>query len=129
MKVYLAARYSRKKEIKALVPLLLEHGIQTTSRWLDETGSDTAHLNEFTPAFCRETAHIDLADIEEADSFVFFAEDPTVGTPRGGRHVEFGYALAKGKEIHVIGDYENIFHFLPNIRSHRSVDDFLEAVL
>jgi nucleoside 2-deoxyribosyltransferase len=127
MKVYLAARYSRKKEIKSLVPLLAENNIKTTSKWLDETGSDTAHLDEFTPSFCQATAYIDLADIEEADAFVFFAEDPKVGTPRGGRHVEFGYALARGKRMIVIGGQENIFHYLPEIVHYQTVQDFLDA--
>ncbi len=127
MKVYLAARYLRKKEIKSLVPLLAANNITTTSKWLDETFSETANLDEFTPTFCRATAYIDLADIEEADTFVFFSEDPKIGTPRGGRHVEFGYALARGKRMIAIGGQENIFHYLPEIVHYSTVDDFLEA--
>lgn len=126
MRVYLAARYSRKKEIKSLIPILLEHNILTTSRWLHESASETAHLDEFTPAFCRQTAAIDLEDIDLADTFVFFAEDPLIGTPRGGRHVEFGYALARGKRIVVIGRHENIFHYLPQIVCYVTIQDFLD---
>ena len=127
MIVYLAARYSRKKEIKALIPILLEHNIRTTSRWLHETASETAHLDEFTPTFCQQTAEIDLEDIDDADTFVFFSEDPKIGTPRGGRHVELGFALAKEKRIVVIGVHENIFHYLPEIVHYPSVQAFLEA--
>jgi hypothetical protein len=127
MKVYLAARYSRKKEIKSLVPVLLEHNIEVTSRWLEETGSDTAHLHEFTPKFCRQTAYIDLEDIDKADTFVFFSEDPTIGIPRGGRHTEFGYALGTGKRLIVIGGEENIFHYLPQVVHYPDLNSFLEG--
>lgn len=126
MKVYLAARYSRKKEIKALIPILLQYNIQTTSRWLDEPWEGTAQLTEFTPEFCRLTASIDLEDIDNADTFVFFSEDPLVGTPRGGRHVEFGYALSQGKRIVVIGRPENIFHYLPQIVCYATIHDFID---
>ncbi len=33
----------------------------------------------------------------------------------GGRHVEFGYALAKGKPIVLVGPQRNVFHFHSNI--------------
>ena len=127
MRVYLAARYSRKKEIKALIPILLEHNILTTSRWLEETNSETAHLDEFTPTFGRNTAGIALDDSANSDAFVFFSEDPKIGTPRGGRHVEFGYALARGKRLIAIGGQENIFHFLPEIVHYSDIDSFLEG--
>ena len=127
MRVYLAARYSRKKEIKALIPILLAHNILTTSRWLHETASENATLDQFTPAFCRQTAGIDLDDIDNSDTFVFFAEDPKIGTPRGGRHVEFGYALARGKRMVVIGGQENIFHYLPEVVHYSDVQSFLGA--
>jgi hypothetical protein len=127
VRVYLAARYSRKKEIKALIPVLLEHNILTTSRWLQEEFSETATLNEFSPTFCRWTAGIDLDDIDNSDTVVFFSEDPTIGTPRGGRHVEFGYALARGKRMIVIGGEENIFHYLPEVVHYPDVQTFLES--
>lgn len=127
MIVYLAARYSRKQEIKALVPVLSEHNITVTSRWLQEEFSENAALNEFSPSFCTWTARIDLDDIDNSDTLVFFSEDPTIGTPRGGRHVEFGYALAKGKRIVVIGGPENIFHYLPQVVHYQELQHFLEA--
>ena len=127
MNAYLAARYSRKKEIKSLIPVLLANNIAVTSSWLHEEASETAHLDEFTPTFCRHTAKIDLDDIDNSDTFVFFSEDPNIGTPRGGRHVEFGYALSQGKRMIVIGGEENIFHYLPQIIHYTSLGNFLDA--
>jgi hypothetical protein len=126
MRVYLAARYSRKNEIKALVPLFGAHGISVGSRWLHETSPPEVTLLEVTPEFCQETALVDLEDIEAADMLVFFAEDPLVGTPRGGRHVEFGFALGIGKRIAVIGGPENIFHHLSQVVHYPDVKSFLE---
>ena len=127
MKVYLASRYSRRPEMKSIAKVLEYNGIAVTSRWLDETISPKSQLSDVTPAFCLETALTDLEDIRQADTMVFFSEDPLVGTPRGGRHVEFGYALARRKRIVVIGGSENIFHFLPQIVHYSDVNSFLES--
>jgi nucleoside 2-deoxyribosyltransferase len=125
-KIYLAARYPRRDEMKALATQLRMAGFVTTSRWLHETSALDHTLNDASPAYFREQAAIDLEDVDRADTMIFFAEDPLVGTPRGGRHVEFGYALAKGKQMVVIGDAENIFHFMPNVMTFPTIQAFLE---
>lgn len=126
MRVYLAARYSRKNEIKALIPVFGSHGISVGSRWLHETSPPDTTLDKVTPEFCQETASTDLEDIEMCDALVFFAENPLVGTPRGGRHVEFGFALGIGKRIVVIGEKENIFHYLPGVVHYPDLKTFLD---
>jgi hypothetical protein len=126
MITYIAARYSRKVEMKSLVEPFKKRGITVNSRWLEETNAPEMTLNDVTKAFKTETAIADLEDIDAAESVAFFAEDPLVGTPRGGRHVEFGYALAKGKKIFVIGGPENIFHYLTQVKHYDTVQEFLE---
>jgi nucleoside 2-deoxyribosyltransferase len=126
MRVYLAARYSRKNEISKLVPVFGTHGLSVCSRWLRETESPDCKLSDFSPEVCRNFAEVDWEDIEACDTFVFFSEDPLVGTPRGGRHVELGLALGLGKRVVVIGKHENIFHFLPCVTVYESLDKFLE---
>ena len=39
---------------------------------------------------------------------------------RGGRHAEFGIALALGKRVIVIGPRENVFHALPAVERYES---------
>ena len=56
---------------------------------------------------------------------LFFAEEPSAPYSRGGRHVEFGYALATGKKVRVIGPEENVFHGLPGIAHYKSFDEWL----
>lgn len=125
-KIYLAARYSRRDEMRQIAYELEElHGHAVVSTWLMEINPLNTKLGDDSPEFYRETAQTDLADIDKADTFVFFAEDPLVGVPRGGRHVEFGYAYATGKRMVVIGAEENIFHYLTDVFVFPTVEDFV----
>jgi hypothetical protein len=49
----------------------------------------------------------------------------TGGGGKGGRHVEFGLAVAAGKRLVVIGPRENVFHCLPGV----SVVTDIEALI
>jgi nucleoside 2-deoxyribosyltransferase len=126
MKLYLAGRYPRRDEFRALLPLLEFAGVEITSRWLTETERLDHNMGDHSIQFYRKTARIDLDDIDAADGILFFSENPKVGIPRGGRHVEFGYALATGKMMIVIGDYENIFHYLPQVIHYPDLEAFLD---
>lgn len=99
MKIYLAARYERRTELAGYADRLRKLGHVVTSRWL----AGNAEL----PVAAQ--AEMDLADIDEAEVVVSFTEPPGVYS-RGGRHVEFGYALARGKSLVIVGPAENIFH-------------------
>lgn len=44
---------------------------------------------------------------------------------RGGRHVEFGMALALAKRCIVIGPRENVFHLLPQVEQYDSWEQYL----
>lgn len=128
MKTYIAGRYSRRDEFRLYANLLGQRGITVTSRWLNEDKPLDGQMGQESAEWYAETANIDLQDIDYADSVLFFAEDPLVGTPRGGRHVEFGYALARGKFIDVIGPAENVFHYGNlMIRHWDSVDAYMAA--
>jgi hypothetical protein len=70
---------------------------------------------------------VDLQDIEAADTLVLFSEDPLIGTPRGGRHFETGYAFGRGKRVVIVGGEENIFHYLPSVIHYKSLQDFIDG--
>lgn len=123
MKFYIAGRFARQHEFRKYRTELIALGHSVTSRWLDEV----------TPAnpgdeFKTETAYIDLADIYDADVMLFFAEEAYNQPPRGGRHVEFGYALALRKPIYVVGEKENVFHYCYIVNHFATVEDFLGEV-
>lgn len=116
MKVYLAARFSRLPElIEYKYDLETYDGIAVTSRWLlgghEFVGiPDDEIAIEHQAQFARD----DLEDIEAADMVVCFTEPSRSGPARGGRHVEYGYALARGKDILIVGHRENVFYCLPD---------------
>jgi len=121
MKVYLAARYSSKAQMEVYAQKLEKIGIEVTSRWLEEPHASDAEISDDLKT---QYALMDLEDVERADVLIFFSVEPTTPTPRGGRHVEFGYALALGVHIIVVGPKENIFHHVPWVNFAK---DFEEA--
>jgi nucleoside 2-deoxyribosyltransferase len=94
--------------------MLEAQGIDVTSTWLRAADQlDNA------------SARLDLADLARADVFVAWNPDDWVDSGTGGRHVEFGYALALKKPIVLVGERSNIFHFLDGVTT---VDDLEHLV-
>jgi hypothetical protein len=130
LKIYLAARYSRRDEMRAYRETLHKnYNVQVTSHWLDEKSSATGNMGDEDDAFYWETAQVDLMDIDAAHVLVLFSENPLVGVPRGGRNVEFGYALKAGKRIWVVGPKENVFHYRPMVEHFGSFDELVAKKL
>jgi len=130
MKFYLAARYSRREELNAYRRDLEAKGHKVTSRWLDGThqlGGDGLSV-QAADAERERFATEDWADLMDAHAVVNFTESPRTHAGRGGRHVEFGAALAKGKPCIVIGPRENVFHHLPHVSVRGSWWEFLATV-
>lgn len=111
-RAYLAARYSRFPEMQKYAAELGHLGFEITSRWIN---GDHDYQGQQSPADERlRFAQEDWADLLSADVVISFTEEPgkAGGRNRGGRHVEFGAALALGKRCIVIGYRENVFHEL-----------------
>lgn len=75
-----------------------------------------------------EISLLDLEDVDRCDAIVSFTHSRETLTHGGGRHVEFGYALAKGKRLIVIGERENVFHHHPAVEVYSTLKDWLEPV-
>lgn len=124
MKVYLAAPYAGRDILKDQLDLWKEAGHEVTCGWVKGTrplGAASYGISE-TSTDAEVTAHaeMDLDDVDAADVVVHYTAnylksiEPWLGDVShnlhsGGRHVETGYALAKGKHVLVLGDFENIF--------------------
>lgn len=125
MRFYLAAMYSRHEELRMYADVLENHGHVVTSRWIN--GEDQALDSELLHQCNRERAQRllqdDLEDLFAADTLIAFTEAPQEGSSRGGRHVEFGIALAHGLRLFVIGPRENLFYLVPGVRGYRSFDE------
>ena len=128
-KFYLAARYARRDELKGYAAALEAiKGVEVTSRWLQEEAPLDSNMGDHKIEFYKDTAAIDIEDIDRAHAVVFFSEDPLVGVPRGGRHFEMGYAHAKGKSVYVIGVKENVFHYRARVYHYDTFEKFLKVI-
>ena len=133
MKIYLAASFSRQKEMRSVEDRLQKAGFKITSHWLDEPAkkesSDARSRDLMRRAIC------DLHDIRDADILVRFTDPEVVmgdyqsmipgflGT--GARHTEVGYAIAMGRPVVVVGGHQNVFDFLPNVTHVKNVEELV----
>jgi hypothetical protein len=144
-KVYLASRYSRREELCGYRQELESRGFEITSRWLNgkhqisdvgvpigdhgeklvegDDGNQSEEAQKLRMDFARE----DVSDVLGAEIVICFTEPPRSSASRGGRHVEFGLALAKGKFVIVIGHRENLFCWLPEVAFFPTWEQFKES--
>jgi nucleoside 2-deoxyribosyltransferase len=130
VKIYLAARYSRREELLDYRAHLQAIGHEVTSRWLhgnhqiDDAGLSVEGEHKERVRFALE----DWEDLDAADTVINFTETPRSTSSRGGRHVEFGAALAMDKRCIVVGPRENVFHCLPAVEVYANFDEALAAL-
>lgn len=129
MKVYIAARYGQKEEMKQVAALLRDKGIEITSSWLQEPHAAGTTMDMVSCEELCSYAQRDLEDIEEADAVILFTVDPLIPTVRGGRHVETGYCICLKKPLFIVGPRENIFHHLPQVRQFSDIASMLKDLL
>ena len=107
MKIYLAAPFSTAHQVETgYAQDLIKWGHIVVSQW--HCGPQPSNL--------AQAAQRDLEDILEAEVLILLAELRS-GANRGGRHVEFGFALARSKRVMVVGSRQNLFHYLPNVET------------
>jgi hypothetical protein len=130
MQFYLASRYKRREELCKYREELLELGHTVEARWLDGShqisdkgtpiGDGGEAMVEATGGHGKEGeklmekfARDDIEDVCFADAVINFTEPPRSEANRGGRHVEYGIALALKKRLIIVGYRENLFHWVP----------------
>jgi len=122
MRIYIAARYDRRFEMLRVAAELMRAGHDVTSRWIEGGRGDEPEV---------VAALEDIGDLARADCLVTFTEEPERGVAwaaRGGRHVEFGVALATGKRMCVVGPHENVFHHLPRVELFANLIELLAGL-
>jgi hypothetical protein len=142
MRTYLAARYSRREEMVGYRRELDLRGIEVTSRWINgmhqvddkgipigNHGERLVEGDEGAASLRTHFASEDISDVQAADVLILFTEPPrAVTSSRGGRHVEFGMALALGKFMVVVGPRENLFTWLPSVVWFETWPEYLEYI-
>lgn len=141
MRVYIAAKYHRRFELRALASALKAHGVAVTSRWLDNGEDEAAETGGPAAA-----AQMDLDDVDAADAVIFIGEARGSKNTGGGRFFELGYAYAQGKRLIVVlgpasaGDtdstlgstpaaHETVFTSLPLIEAVDTIDDAVRLTI
>ena len=101
-RVYVGAPYPLRAEARVWAHALERCGLEVTAGWL--TAPETT-LND-------AQARLDLVDLRRADVLLLLNPPEWADRGTGGRHVEFGYALAADKVIVIVGVRSNLFHHL-----------------
>jgi len=124
MKIYLASNYSSHPEMRKYRAFLESKGFKVTSRWINgEHEVLEGQDHEINSKFAQD----DWEDINDSNLVLWFSTNKS-NRGRGGRHVEFGIALALSIEIRVIGKKENIFHWLPQVKHFKSLEDSIKDI-
>jgi hypothetical protein len=109
------ARFGRRHEILLVASVIGRLGYDVTSRWLWSHRAD----EDLTDREKTQVSLEDLNDIGHAQTVVLFLDPPgTPGADRGGRFIEFGWAMRDTtKRLIVVGprEWENVFARAPGI--------------
>jgi hypothetical protein len=118
-KIYLAGKYGKREQLLEVANKLSLLGHTVTARWTkgNEVGQDWV-----------ENAIMDYEDVLAADLVLNFTEPYGSQNLGGGRHVEFGIAVAKGIECWLVGEREVIFHHLPRVKSFSDINSVLKRL-
>ena len=117
LRIYIAARISRRHEAHDLGRQLQALGHVITSRWMRPDADHVAPSEESKEVAYPDRQRFaleDLADLTHSDCVILLGEPPR-NTSRGGRLVEFGIALGFGCRVIVIGHRETVFQCLPEV--------------
>jgi nucleoside 2-deoxyribosyltransferase len=123
MKIYIAACFPQQSEVQEKALDLENIGHTVTSRWrfqkpIGVTGGEAEFADHFL-----QCAIVDLQDIDDADVLILLTGEVSRS---GGKHVETGYAAAKGKRVMLVGPCENVFHWL--FERHANWQQCLESL-
>ena len=124
MRIYLAARYHRLRELRSYADELRALGHHVTAHWIERRQEAPGPLDH--PSWAG-IAQQDVQDISESDAVIIFAEPHRV-EEGGGRHTEFGMGLAWGKRMVVVGRAEHLFHTLPSVEVYPTWRDALRGL-
>ena len=122
MKIYFAGRYRDADIFRALGETLKRNGHEIVSRWI-YLNRRAGRAFEVIPVEEKaEIAREDVEDVHACDILVLLST-PIITIPagRGGKHVEFGIALALGKRICVMGARENVFHWYHRVELFQNI--------
>lgn len=132
MKIYIAAKYAKRFELRELFLAVENLGHTCTSRWIwgDEEGKTT-----------EGAAVMDVEDVLRSDCLVFIGEPRSSKNYGGGRWFEFGLAYGHKKRCICVLDmsvvdgnhllpagHESVFTALPDVERVTNFDQLLDLL-
>ena len=106
MKIYMAGFFDTRARLRPIRDRLRAQGAVVLSSWLDEEGVTYQTVDDAYKTSCA------LRDLEEVQACDILILDTLDESSRGGREVEYGYALGKMKQVWVVGPLRNVFHYV-----------------
>ncbi len=126
-KIYLADKFAHREKMRHVADQLRADGHEITSQWID-IGDGTTEEN-VTDAVRVEGAMMDLEDVDRADVLLAFSYPRALPSTGGGRHVEFGYAIARDKRVIVVGPKgEHVFHWVLGVEHFETLEEARAAL-
>jgi hypothetical protein len=107
-------------ELQVYAAQLEAAGHVVTSRWVRGVHPVGGDVSKY--------AAEDIEDVIAADAIISFTEEPRSSNSNGGRHVEHGLALGRGKRLIVVGFRENVFHHLEHCEFFETWPEALAAI-
>lgn len=128
MKIYLASRFQDQAEMREWARKIDAAGLTVVSSWVLKDVDPNHDVRDTSDDGNRMAAVRDINDIEKADIVVAFSPPEHFKTGRGGRHAEYGYAIARGMRIVIVGQREHIFHWLRPCIAPSDLIDYLVSL-
>ena len=123
-RIYIASFFNTKERLLPERDKLNAAGHEVISSWLKEVPNPTLTPKDYGTRYATEEligyAYRDFGEISIADVLIIDTIDET---PRGGREVELGFALAHKLFVIRVGPVRNVFHYLVN----QAFDSWSEA--
>ncbi|RLG18521.1 hypothetical protein DRN63_01315 [Nanoarchaeota archaeon] len=124
MKVYIAAPFERKGEVKDLIEELKKIGFEISHDWTSHESIDPTKQKELARKYSIE----DIEGVRNSDVFILLAEDRV----SSGASVELGAAILSNLEfgkpiIYVVSKTRDLmFYFHPSVKLVENVTEVLE---
>ena len=122
MKIYIAARFSKRHIAHRLGKTLATLGHTIVSRWSMPHADYVAPVGlseQATDDERRQFALDDMHDLRRANCLILLGESAR-NNSRGGRLVEFGVALAYGHRVMITQERETVFQCLPQVEFYQN---------
>jgi hypothetical protein len=126
MKIYIAARFEKREEIRELHRMLEARGHEISGDW---TTHRPIKPYEAHPELAEQYAVEDIDGVKKSDVFILLTDE--AGT---GMYVELGAALFSNSKtgkpkIYVVGgSLTSVFHFHPAVNRRASIQAVLDEI-